>query len=80
MRLADALGWKLEEARIATTGSCYVELSREGREWVVIRVADHPLAYDRWLKTHSISPTELKVAEVRDILSLPLGEAGDLLL
>jgi hypothetical protein len=79
IRIALAEGWKLEEARIADTGSCYVELSRKRKEWVIIRIADHPVAYESWLKTHSISPTELKVEEVRSILRRPLGEVGDML-
>ena len=79
IRIALAEGWRLEEARIADTGSCYVELSRKRKEWVMIRVADHPIAYDSWLKTYSISPTELKIEEVHDILRLPLGEVGDVL-
>jgi len=53
---AERLGWKVDEIRLASTGSIYLELIRDGREWVVIRVADHAQVYHRWLKTYSISP------------------------
>jgi hypothetical protein len=76
-------GWKLEEAKMAGTGSCYVELSRrrkERGEWVVIRVADHNQVYPGYIKTYSISPSELTFRYVRRLLSKPFGRVGDVLL
>ena len=78
--VARQLGWKVEQTRIASTGSIYVELVRDGREWVVIRVADHVQVYHRWLKTYSVSPMELHVEDVKGILEKPFGEVGDVLL
>lgn len=80
-------GWKLVEARIASTGTCYIELSRRKKvgkknkgEWVMIRVADHKVVYPGFIKTYSISPSELSVKAIRKILSKPFGEVGDVLL
>jgi hypothetical protein len=78
--VARQLGWKVDQTRIASTGSIYVELVRDGREWVVVRVADHAQVYHRWLKTYSISPMEFHVEDMKDILGMPFGEVGDVLL
>jgi hypothetical protein len=77
------LGWTREETRIASTGSIYIELSRrcgDKREWVMIRVADHKQVYDsQWIMIYSWSPYEYDEGMIRDILSGPFGEVGDIL-
>ena len=55
-------------------------MKRDGREWVVIRVADHKREYRRWLKTYSVSPQELSEERILEILARPFGEVGDVLL
>ena len=78
--LARKCGWKVNGSRIALTGSVYIELVRDGREWVIIRVADHKQVYHRWLTTISIAPGDLWFEELEGILSQPFGEVGDILL
>jgi len=78
--LARRLGWRVDQTRVASTGTIYIEIVREGREWAVIRVADHIQVYHRWLKTYSISPLELHLEDMDDILGKPFGEVGDVLL
>ena len=73
-------GWRLTEMKTASTGSIYIEFVRDGREWVVIRVADHNQYYHRWITTYSMSPNELGFDEILDILEKPFGETGDVLL
>ena len=73
-------GWSLSEMRMAETGSIYIELVRDGKEWVVVRIADHNQAYNRWITTYSVSPSELSVEEMDLILKKPFGEVGDVLL
>jgi hypothetical protein len=77
-KLAESLGWRISEVRVAYTGSTYVELVREN-EWVVIRVADHKQVYHKWLTTYSIAPGNLYFEELEDILAKPYGEVGDIL-
>ena len=86
-RYALSLGWKLEEARIASTGTCYIELYRRKNvgkkvkgEWVMIRAADHKTVYPGSMKIYSISPSELSIKAVRKILRKPFGKVGDVLL
>ena len=48
VQIANRLNWKRESTVLASTGSIYIELSREEngqKEWVVIRVADHKQVY-----------------------------------
>jgi hypothetical protein len=80
-------GWKVEEVKMASTGTCYIELSRRkkvGRrkkgEWVMIRLADHNKVYSSFIKMYSISPSEMSMKAVKKILAKPFGEAGDVLL
>lgn len=77
---AKSCGWKHEETRLASAGSIYVELIRDKREWVVIRIADHKQVYNRWMTTYSIAPGDLRFEEVVEILKKPFGEVGDVLL
>jgi hypothetical protein len=76
--LAKSVGWRVNETRIASTGSIYVELVRN-KEWVVVRVADHKQVYHRWLTTYSVAPGDLWFEELEGILSKPYGEVGDIL-
>ena len=76
--LAESVGWHVNETRIASTGSIYVELDRND-EWVVIRVADHKRVYYRWLICYSIAPGDLWFEDLEEILRRPRGEVGDLL-
>jgi len=77
--LAERVGWRVNETRIASTGSVYVELVRRGQEWVVIRIANHKQVYHRWLITYSIAPGDLWFEELEEILTRPFGEVGDVL-
>ena len=76
--LAESVGWYVNETRIASTGSIYVELNRNN-EWVVIRVADHKRVYFRWLTCYSIAPGDLWFEDLEEILKRPCGKVGDLL-
>lgn len=78
--VARELGWKVEQTKMALTGTVYVDLVRDGREWVVIRIADHFQMYHRWLTTYSISPLELHLEDVVEILGREFGKVGDVLL
>lgn len=78
--LAERVGWRVSEIRLASTGSIYVEIVRDDREWVVIRVANHKQVYHRWLTTVSVSPGDLWFEELEDILTKPFGDVGDVLL
>ena len=80
--LAERLGWRRTETKLASTGSVYVELVRKRhklKEWVVIRIADHKKVYNRWLTTYSISRYEYNIDEIMDILGQSFGEVGDIL-
>jgi hypothetical protein len=77
---ASELGWRIEKTKIASTGTVYIDLVRDQREWVVIRVADHKQQYYKWLTTYSLSPYEYSFEEIIDILEQPFGETGDVLL
>jgi len=76
--LAESVGWRVNETRLASTGSIYVELERN-REWVVIRVADHKQVYFRWMTTYSVAPGNLWFEALEGILTKPRGEVGDIL-
>ena len=78
--LAKKTGWEVRETRRAPTGSVYIELVRDGREWVIIRVADHKKVYHRWLTTISIAPGDYWFEELESLLAKPFGEVGDVLL
>ena len=75
-------GWKIEKKTVAATGSVYYDLVRDGREWVVIRVADHQQFYFKFLTTYSIDPSRdgLYIEELESLLGKPFGEVGDVLL
>ena len=64
----------------ASTGSVYIELVRDRKEWVVIRIADHNQVYHKWITTYSLSPSEHSFEEIIEILKKPFGESGDVLL
>lgn len=76
--LAKSVGWRVNETRIARTGSIYVELERN-REWVVVRVADHKQVYFRWMTVYSVAPGDLWFEDLEEILKRPYGEVGDIL-
>ena len=78
--LAKDYGWVTREFRTAGTGTIYLELVRDGREWVVIRFANHKQVYHRWLTTYSVSPGNMDFDEVVELLRKPFGEVGDVLL
>lgn len=74
------LGWECKEFKVASTGTVYVELIRSigtVTEWLVVRVANHKQVHYKWIKTYSVSPYELKLADIAEILARPFGEAGD---
>jgi hypothetical protein len=77
--LAESVGWRVNEVRLASTGSIYVEVVRQEQEWAVIRVADHKQVYHRWLTTYSVAPGDLWFEELEDILTKPFGAVGDIL-
>jgi hypothetical protein len=72
-------GWRVRETRVASTGSVYLDIVRDGTEWCVIRVADHKRVYERWLITYSLAPGDLWWEELEEILDKPFGEVGDIL-
>jgi len=78
--LAERVGWCVDEIRVASTGSTYIELVRDDREWCVIRVADHKQVYYRWLTTYSVAPGDMWFEELEELLLRPFGEVGDILL
>jgi hypothetical protein len=80
LRLAKSVGWQLDEMHMASTGSIYIELVRQKREWVCIRVADHKQVYHGWMTTYSIAPGNLWFEDLKEILSRPFGTVGDVLL
>ena len=76
------LGWERSSIKIAGTGTVYVELVRsQGNktEWLVVRVANHKQVHHKWLRTYSISPCELRLGDIAEILSRKFGEAGDVM-
>jgi hypothetical protein len=80
--LAERAGWTIKEKRTATTGSIYVEMARDGldgKEWVVVRIANHKQVYQRWLKVISIAPGDRWFEELEEILTQPFGNVGDIL-
>jgi hypothetical protein len=77
---AKILGWKRSEIKMASTGTIYIEFVRDGKEWVVIRIANHKQFYHRWITTYSLSPCENSFDDIINILSRPFGKVGDVLL
>lgn len=80
--MARERGWNRECVSLASTGSVYIELTRDcgdKKEWVVIRVADHKKVYGCWMTMYSCSPYELDENMVADILEGEAGKVGDLL-
>ena len=77
--LAESVGWRVDEVRLASTGSIYIDLVRQEQEWTVIRVADHQQVYHRWLTTYSIAPGDLFFEELEEVLTRPFGTVGDIL-
>ena len=76
--LAESVGWKRYETRIASTGSIYIDIRRDN-EWCTIRVADHKQVYFKWLTTYSIAPGNLWFEDLEEILRKPYGSVGDIL-
>jgi hypothetical protein len=74
------LGWETEEFKVATTGSIYLTLVREKREWVVVRIADHKQYYHKWLTTYSMDPSSYSYEEIIELLRRPFGNTGDVLI
>jgi len=77
--LATRLGWLTSEVYLASTGSIYIDLVRQEKEWIVIRVADHKQVYHHWMTTYSVAPGNLWFEDLEEILSGPFGTVGDLL-
>lgn len=77
--LATSLGWSVSDIYFASTGSIYIDLVRQEKEWIVIRVADHKQIYHRWLTTYSVAPGDLWFEELEEILIKPFGKVGDIL-
>jgi len=44
---ASELGWETSSVDIASTGTIYLELRRDRREWAVIRIANHNQFYHK---------------------------------
>jgi len=78
IELIKSVGWLVDEVRIASTQSIYIDI-RRNNEWCTIRVADHKQVYHKWLTTYSISHGNLWLEDLEDILSQPYGEVGDIL-
>jgi hypothetical protein len=81
---AERLWWEIEGKHEASTGTIYLELSREKgglKEWIVIRVSDHRQIYlsKGWLRLYSHSPYELSDEDVKELLGRGFGEIGDVL-
>jgi len=74
--------WIIYQKRFATTGSVYLELVRDNREWLVIRVADHAQFYLKYMTTYSVDPTSTGIIleELIELLNKPFGEVGDVFL
>jgi len=76
--LAESMGWRVVETRIASTGSIYMDLNRKD-EWCVIRVADHKKVYNKWLTCYSVAPGDLWFEDLEELLSKSYGKVGDIL-
>ena len=72
--------WIVDHKHYARTGSVYYELVRDGREWAVIRVADHEQVYHDFMTTYSIDPRGLLLEDLEELLNKPFGEVGDVFL
>ena len=80
--VADLIGWRKVSVKVASTGSIYIELMRlQGgmAELLVVRVANHKIVHREWLKIYSLSPYEMKLSQIADVLSKKFGEAGDIM-
>ncbi len=78
--VAGLCGWERSWIKVAGTGTVYVELTRsqgEVMELLVIRVANHKQIHHKWTRTYSLSPYELGLSQVAEILSRKFGDAGD---
>jgi hypothetical protein len=78
IELVKSVGWQIDEIRIASTQSIYIDIRRKN-EWCTIRVSDHKQVYHKWLTTYSIAHGDLWFEDLEEILSKPYGEVGDLL-
>ena len=82
VEVAGLLGWRKASIKVASTGSIYVELTRlqgDKAEWLIVRVANHKMVHRDWLKIYSLSPYELKLSQIADVLSQEFGKAGDVM-
>ena len=78
--VASLCGWERSGIKVAGTGTVYVELMRSQdfmTELLVVRVANHKQIHHKWVKTYSLSPYELRLVDVGEILSRKFGDAGD---
>lgn len=76
------IGWKRVSVKVASTGSIYIELMRlqgDKAEWLVVRVANHKMVHRGWLKIYSLSPFEMRLNQIADVLSQQFGKAGDVM-
>lgn len=82
IELAEKVGWKYKEKKIASTGSTYIDFSRtldNETEYVTIRVANHKQFYQGWIIEYSVSPGNLYFEELEDVLTKEFGKVGDIL-
>ena len=80
--VADLSGWEKVSVKVASTGSAYVELKRvQGNEaeWLMVRVANHRMVHRDWLRIYSLSPYEMRLSQIADVLSKQFGEVGDIM-
>ncbi len=75
-------GWKIVKIKKAETGTFYIDIVRsckKEREWAVVRIATHNVAYPGWMVLYSVSPSEMSIDDLEIILELPFGKVGDIL-
>lgn len=74
--------WEIMKRQRADTGTFYLDVMRKvrgKREWAVVRIADHNVAYPGWMILYSVSPSEMSLDDLEDVLRLPFGKVGDIL-
>jgi hypothetical protein len=80
--VADLSGWEKVSVKVASTGSAYIELkgvNGDKAELLVVRVANHKMIHREWLRIYSLSPYEMRLGQLADVLSQRFGEAGDVM-
>ena len=80
--MATTQGWEIDRHKKTINGSVYIDIYRfheNKKEWATIRVSDHKQAYQNFLYTYSVSPSEISIETLKTILNLPFGAVGDIL-